>query len=98
MYGICREYALAGPGSARRRLPGGPLAEALYLSLQRNMVSVRGQACRSSTPGEIRLALVALLRAALQSSALGRCLQGIPVDAEVSVATGFEDPELAKLA
>ena len=25
---FCREYALAGPGSAQRRLPGGPLAEA----------------------------------------------------------------------
>ena len=94
----CREYALAGPGSARRRLPGGPLAEARYFALQCNMVSGRGQACRSSTPGEIRLALVAILRAALWSSALGRCLPGVPVDAEASVATGFEDAELAKLA
>ena len=91
---VCREYALAGPGSGRRRLPGGPLAEARYFALQCNMVSGRGQACRSSTPGEIRLALVAILRAALWSSALGRCLPGVPVDAEASVATGFEDARI----
>ena len=62
------------------------------------MVSVRRQACRSSTPGEIRLALVALLRAVLRSSAFGRCPEVVPVDAEASVITGCEDAELAKLA
>ena len=42
--------------------------------------------------------LVALLRAALWSGAPGRCLQRVPVDAKASVATGFEDAKVARLA
>ncbi len=44
------------------------------------------------------MALVALLRAVLRSSAFGRCPEVVPVDAEASVITGCEDAELAKLA
>ena len=93
----CREHAFVGPGSTRRPDPAGAQAEARWFVLVCGIVSLRRHVCRSSAPGEIRLALVAQLRGLRRSGAFGRCLQIAPVDAEASVDTVYGDAELARL-